>query len=745
MKKREIDLWSSDGVRRFERPSRCQRSGRGRGDSEFDPVGLFCDEQGFTTIAVAISLLLTLALVFSAAQIYQLNSLSSEVQSVADAAALAALDEVAEFMIVVRVCDAIILSLTLTSAVTSCLGVVASCVPAAQAVGKALTSAGKEMDAACEKFAEAVATGLNELQRALPYLAAANAAAVAAANNGDDSSYVALAVLSPSEGEEISVGGETGLSDAQDAADAESEEIAQAAQDAEDAAEAVQEAKEEAYEHDCGLYPSYCMAERAEVLASLSAADNPLYTSVDAWTFSVALERAQAYYTARLAAEEPEDDSVEEQAKSALRTNFYSYAVMLLSQGYVNEVGDTFSAYFPTLPSNTEEMRETILYTMDSYPVSVNEDGDYVMHAWDGCPGIEGETTMGSIQDMEMGLATGAFATCEICGFTAASMGKVAAASTSIENGFEYHYEQVAEAAVEYAQAQSALEEETASTKDTVSELLEGLLDALGVASSMRIDAAPPGSYGAIVIVANVGESAPSSGFESSFVQATGNLGTRVAVSAATLVEDPAGEGESIVTSLLDGFSDGGGLLSGVGDAVLSCWSTLLTVYADGQEALVDAVEDVLDSIPLLSATGLGTWAAETLEELIEQLGLEPANLNALKPVLVNTAHVAELDDGSFAAELLELKTLAIDNASALDGGIDSLLGIAGDALGDAFVDATDSIEIATLELYEDGPSVTIEFALPSAIQDAATNLIDEAVASLGDIVSELTGVTIWE
>ena len=51
-----------------------------------------------------------------------------------------------------------------------------------------------------------------------------------------------------------------------------------------------------------------------------------------------------------------------------------------------------------------------------------------------------------SIAQME----AGGNAPCPACGFTAASMGKVAAASTSIENGFEYHYEAVAQAAEEY-------------------------------------------------------------------------------------------------------------------------------------------------------------------------------------------------------------------------------------------------------------------------------------------------------
>lgn len=89
----------------------------------------FHDEEGMTTVGMVLALLVTLALVFSAGQAYRVGSASSEVQNVADAAALAAQNEVGEFMIVVRVCDAAVLSLSLTSLVATGLGVAALCTP----------------------------------------------------------------------------------------------------------------------------------------------------------------------------------------------------------------------------------------------------------------------------------------------------------------------------------------------------------------------------------------------------------------------------------------------------------------------------------------------------------------------------------------------------------------------------------------------------------------------------------------
>ena len=323
----------------------------------------FHDEEGMTTVGVVLSLLVTLALVFSAGQAYRVGSASSEVQNVADAAALAAQNEVGEFMIVVRVCDAAVLSLSLTSLVATGLGVAALCTPATASASETLLKAGRDVAYARDRFAEKAADGLDRLQRLLPFLAAANAASVASANNGASSSYVALALLVPASGKKIAVDGAAELEDVAEAVGDEADEVRQAADEAERAAERANEAKRRAFEHDCGLDPSYCMYERASALAGMSGSENPLFRSVDAWSFSVALKRAQAYYPRRLAVEAPADGSVEEQARSALRKRFYAFAADEVGRGYVHEGADSFDAWFPRLPKSTEEMRSTARYT----------------------------------------------------------------------------------------------------------------------------------------------------------------------------------------------------------------------------------------------------------------------------------------------------------------------------------------------------------------------------------------------
>lgn len=701
----------------------------------------FQDEDGFTTVGMVIALLVTLSLVFTAAQVYRLNAASSSVQNVADAAALAAQNEVAEFMIVVRTCDAVVLSLSLTSLVATGLGVAALCTPATAAASDALLKAGQEVARARDGFAEKASAGLDRLQRALPFLAAANAASVASANDRGASSYLALAMLAPAEGEEIVVGEAAGAAELEDAVDRDAEELRRAAEEAEQAATRANEAKLRGFEHDCGAEPSYCMYERARSLAALSGSDNPLFSSVDTWSFSVALKRAQAYYPARLAQEAPEGSSVEERARSALRERFYSFATEEVARGYVHEEDGSFEALFPHLPKNTEEMRATRLYDEVVYPVSTDASGASVMHAWAGCPAAAGAGPLGSIAQME----AGSYAVCIQCGFTAASMGKVAAASTSIPNGFEYHYEAVADAADEYAKARAELDPLASEVKRQASGLLDRVGEALGAASDMRIDARPPGSFGVVVLAVDRGREAVSAGFESSFVHSAGMLGARVAVSSATLLAEPANEGANVVSSLLDGLSREGGQAVGAFGAVLDCWSALLSAYAEGQKALDGAVSGALDSLPLASASGLGTWAAGALREVVAAVGLEPANLDALKPVLVNSAHVAQVDDSAVSARLLSLKEQAVANPLASNDLFSSIVGSFEQAAVEGIESFDGTLEIAVVELYKGGPAVTIKVSLPAAAKGAASDFVQRIADGLRSVYAQVTGVRAWE
>jgi len=703
---------------------------------------LFRDESGLTTTSMVLSLLITLSLLFTAAQVYRINSASAEVQDVADAAALSAENQVAEFMLIARFCDAVVLSLSLTGAMVCGLGIAALCTPATAALSEGLLSASRRIFEVRNSFADRAANVLNKLQEALPFFAAACAAGVSAANNENSSGaqYVGVAVLVPTKGEEIEVSVEDATEQLLDDVDSQADDIRQKAKEAEEAAEEANSSKERAFMRDCGDNPSYCMYERAMSLAGLEGSENPLYESVDAWSFEVALDRAKAYYNTRLAIEEPDDSSLDEQVRSSLRSRFYRYVVGELDGAYVLETGDLFEANIPHVPSNTSEMRLTTLYTDEVYPITKTESEKQVMHAWAGCPEAAEVLSYGSISEME----AGEFETCPTCRFTAASMGRVAAASTSIENGFEYHYEAVADEAALYQDARRRADVPKSEVKNRVSDLFGKLGDILKETAGKRIDAVPPGRYGAVAFVVNAGSMSSAGQFASGFVTG-GTLGPRAAVSAATLVDEGSDEGRTALNSMLDGLREDGGVAVGAAGIVLDAWSWLLVAYGDGQDAVIGAVRQGLDSLPLVGASGLGSWAAEKLEGVIEDFGLQPAEVGALKPVVVNSGYVAQKGEGSFASGYLTVKQHLVAHPLMSVDLFSSVLTDAEQTALDQIENLGDSIEIASIEIGDSGVSIPVTIPLPDAVKNQGAAAVQGLFAQLRSFYVETTGVRVWE
>ena len=114
---------------------------------------------------------------------------------------------------------------------------------------------------------------------------------------------------------------------------------------------------------------------------------------------------------------------------------------------------------------------------------------------------------------------------------------------------------------------------------------------------SSRIDANPPGRYGVVALVVDVGQVRADAGFSSSFVQGGQTLGARAAVAGATMMPDESEDSSSILSSLLDGFGSDAGAAVGAARIVLGRWSALLRAFSDGQEALGEAVRSALDQL----------------------------------------------------------------------------------------------------------------------------------------------------
>lgn len=714
---------------------------------------IFKNEDGFTTLSVVVSLLLTLSLIFSTAQVYRISSASADIQNVSDSCVQAAENQVAEFMILVRVADSVILSLSLGGIVCAGLGTVAMCTPVTAAASDVLLDASQKMFNARDVFANKSANALNEMQKALPFLASVKAMQVAQANNGGtfDANYISIALLMPGEGIKIEPGNIDEAKGVLGEINENSEDIKKAAAEAEAAAKKANEAKVRAFMADCGENPNYCMYERAKNKAYMTGPENPLYNSPDTWNFSVALKRCQAYYPKRIQIEAPDGPSVDAKANSALRRVFYQYADKQFSKAYVIDTGDTFEANFPHLPKNTEEMKQTEMYTNVNFPIS-----NSCMHAYPDCPGCSGISGYGTLVQME----SGGYSICPYCKFSASSLGSVAAASTSINNGYEYHYKIVEEASKEYQKAKEEAKPLNDKVKNFAEDIFSKLKELIKKISNKRIYAKPPGSFGAISMTVNTNSASASKGFESSFVTSSATLGIRAAISGATLIEEESEEGKTLLSSIFDGLTDELPTVAGAAGIALGAWSKILEVYSNGQDAFMEGLESSLNQLPVISASGLGTWASRRLSELMQDLGLEPANLNALKPVLINSKYIAKVEEGenpsssigfatkSFASKFLVVKNTAINFSeannsllSAVSSGSElaAVLGLQ-DVIYKGGV-----IEIASIEpLGNFGPSIPITIKLPEFATGAMQNFVSWLAGSLQGILGNLWGGKIW-
>lgn len=712
------------------------------GRRERRPSSLFWKGEGFSTVGMALALLISLSLIFTCARVYEINTASSQVQDVADAACLAAENVVGEFYIVVSVCDAVVFTLSLAALVSAALGVVCACAPPAAGFAKGFFDAARSLKQARDSFASSAQESLEKLARALPVLAAARAQEVLDANSGgaDGSSYEGFALLVPWEMENGGLLDFDESDTALEATDASSEDLMEEAAKAEEAASEANLWKDHGFRHDSGSRSEYCMYERAGKLASLSGEDNPFFSSVETWSFSASLARAKAYYESRYRNESPQSDSVDEQANSSLRKRFYAYAVETVGAGYVHETADSFDSSFPRLPKNTEEMKQTKLYTDRCFPATMSGTGQLSIHAWEGCPGMVGSSRVDdrSLSDADR---SSAYSVCPRCHLAASSMGKVAAASSSIENGFEYHYNEVAKAAEEYERAYNEFAPLSQEVKSMAGDLFDGLTNGLEEVLSQRIDCSPPGRSGAIALVVDRGTS--STAFPSPLVDSAGvgSLGARAALSAATLVPEESSEGETVLTSFLDGLKEAGAAPVGA-HVVLEMWSTLLTVYAQGHDALCSSIDQLLGSVPLASASGLGNWAADELKGLVEACGFDPPDLRARKAVVVNSSHVLEGDSSKWSAKFLEIKRGALSAAG--ESGFNGALSAVETAALDTVEELGGEFQVGTLVVFDGLIELPITITLPVAVTDGLSASIQEAIDSLRAIVASWTGVRQW-
>lgn len=616
--------------------ARCKRGGfMGRAG-----IDLFIEDGAYTTLSSAVVILVVLTLLFSSTAAIWSMSRAGDTQAAADSGALAGANVVASYHTAATVVDASILSLGLAGFATIGTGLVAILIPGAELAAGDMVDTGIEIIKTRNKFAKSASKGLQKIETALPYLVAARATQAVSAQDTEGATYTgtALAVPRTSESDFVALeGSEISTDVIKDT----SKDLERAVDELQKASEETTKAKERAWLADCGgsdpasVGSCSCMWERARSLAKLSDIENPHYASSVTWEPQVALDRAKAYYRLRLANEAPQGSSVETKAESAARKAFYTYASAEVNRAYITEDGDRTTSYIPLLPRNTDEVRATELYTDAAWPTSTN-DGKTYLHYGTSCPNYK-KGTPGGLASVA---AYDGQDKCNRCHFGVSSLGAVAAPSTSIENGFEYHFDEFKGALEDYVECRNKELELMRQTEDEADRAGNAFDEAIKALSGERPRIAPPGRNGVVALAVSGAISSPDE-LNSSF-NTTVRLGDRGAISAAVLAPDDATAQNNVLSRFFSTLEERSGGVVGVLDGVMDVWGRLLVGYGDIQGSADELMDEMIDDLGGGSGalSSIASWLGDTVSASVAALGLEPCDLRLRKPVLTDTANV---------------------------------------------------------------------------------------------------------
>lgn len=601
-------------------------------------LGMFIDDEGgYTTVATALALLMSLSLVFSAAAAEWTLARSADVQHVADATAMAGQNTVAAFCTIAQVLDACVLSLGIMGTLVSGAGLVMSCVPGARALGAKVLDVGRKVLDARRRFARSCMSGLERLESTLPYLIVVNSGSVVAANSREGLSYVGCSIPFPEESQSDYSAMDDGL-DTDGIAEA-AERLRDATDRGEDARRRADDARERGWRADCVDGPS-CLRSRAATLAGLRTASNPNYARAELWNFGVPIRRSRVYYASRLRGEVPDGASADAITNSACRKAFYRYALRQVSGAWYRESPDgSVDLSLPSLPHNTAEVRRTSMYTSADWPCTQEEGRGVVLHADLGCPGAmgpyAGTASLASQEGGQVGL-------CPTCRMSVGDLGKTSAISTNATNGYEHYWRIVVEASEEYRKArseQAAAEREAREIAEEGSDLFERALEQLSVP---RPRICPPGAYGCVAVVGRAAGTGVPSELTAAFLRSS-DLPSGAAVSASALAPDDDTDGNNVLSRLFDGITaeEGvsvGGLLGGITEV----WGKVLLAYGSGYETVSGATEELFGKVDGIFGGTVGSWLSGRLKGIVREIGFQPVDMRLRRPVLVNTADVLD-------------------------------------------------------------------------------------------------------
>lgn len=597
-------------------------------------IGMFVDQGGYTSVAVATALLVSVALVLCVASAEWTLSRSGDVQQVADATAMAGSNVVARFYTVAQVLDACVLSMGLVGMTVLGAGLVLSATPGVRVLAGSVIDEGMSIMRARNAFAQSAAEGLSRLEAALPLAIVANSWSCASANAGSGLKYAGVALPLPMESHS-DYGSLSTHVDAEEVAES-AEHMQEYAQACEEAKARADEARERAWRADCMDSPR-CLRTRAESLAGLVGVQNPYAPSPESWSFGMAILRSRAYYAARLARESPTAPDIESVTDSLARGAYYRYALGEVESAWYREYEDgSVDLYVPHLACTKNEVKQTWLYTDPSWPCT-GEPAGRTLHSCLDCPNALGPYVG---NDSVSSVDSGATRLCDACRMDVGDLGAVASISTIADNGYEHYWEIIVQAARDYSTARNEQAEAERRMRESAEEgrgMFQRVLDQLAVP---RPHIQPAGSWGCVGIVLRDAGAASPTELTSSPLQGT-DLPRGAAVSAATLAPDESTKGNNVLARFFDGLAKDtepsyGGILGGI----LTLWGDLLVSYGTAYEGIGSATSGFLGKMDGIFGGTVGSWLRTKVGEVMRAVGLEPADMRLRKPVLVSTSDV---------------------------------------------------------------------------------------------------------
>lgn len=237
-------------------------------------------------------------------------------------------------------------------------------------------------------------------------------------------------------------------------------------------------------------------------------------------------------------------------------------------------------------------------------------------------------------------IETGQARECSTCRFGVGDLGKAPAASTSIDNGFEYHLRAFTLALNEYVDARNAELELERAAQGKAEQAGDAFDEAISALANKRPRIAPPGRYGCVAIV-TAGELAPSGELDTPFA-AGEEVPARGAVSAAALAPDAATRENNVLASFFSSVEERVGTdgPAGLVDSVMDLWGDLLVSYGDAAEGLGGVTDGLLEGLDSIGAGPVARWLGDRVAGVMKGLGLEPVDLSLRKPVLTDTSRV---------------------------------------------------------------------------------------------------------